>query len=86
MSVVDLDRLAVTATVSASTAAGHVGIDPVRDRAYCVNFGAGSLTMIDGELDGVIGEVPVGEAPCKMVVDAARGEIRAALTTLFTRS
>ena len=42
MSVVDLDRLAVTATVSASTAAGHVGIDPVRDRAYCVNFGAGS--------------------------------------------
>jgi YVTN family beta-propeller protein len=59
--------------VECALACGSIDADPVRDRAYAVNFGDASISIIDGKTDRVVGKIGVDYAPCKIAVDAERG-------------
>jgi YVTN family beta-propeller protein len=67
--VIDVDALRVVATVAAELGAGGMGVDTARQRAYCANFLADSITVIDCESFTAIDRIVTGRAPCAVVVN-----------------
>ena len=73
--IVDLDSLAVLDTVTAEIGAGAVAVDPRYGRAYCVNFLAASVTVVDLDTRESVARLDVGAGPCAVAVNPVDDEV-----------
>jgi DNA-binding beta-propeller fold protein YncE len=68
MSVIELDCLERVGTILAELGAGAVAVDTRRGLAYCVNFVASSVTVVDTDDMWVTRRLPVSGWPCAVAV------------------
>jgi YVTN family beta-propeller protein len=69
VTVIDVDRHAVLATVKVGRKPFGVAVDPGRGRAYVTNAGQDTLTVIDTTTNAVVGRRQVAAGPLGVGVD-----------------
>lgn len=71
VSVVDLNRLAVTNTVAVGSQPIALAIKPDETKAYVANYGSGSITEVDLATFQAGRTIQLGNAPMSMAIDPA---------------
>lgn len=69
------DRAGATRSVNTGSHPVSIAIDSQNDRAYVVNAGDGTVSVLDGKTDEVVATVRVGDHPYSIASDSAAGRI-----------
>jgi YVTN family beta-propeller protein len=69
------DRTGAARSVKAGSHPVSVAVDSQNGRAYVVNAGDGTVSVLDGETDDVVATVQVGDHPYSIASDSAAGKI-----------
>ena len=71
VSVIDIDRNVVVATVPVGTSPQGVAVNTTGTRIYVANAGSNSVSVIDGASNSVVATIPVGIEPSGVAVNSA---------------